>query len=42
MFFRDTRYKTEDKGKKTKFKIMFIHLGGVNTIKAGTEFHSDQ
>lgn len=37
MFFRDTCYKIEQKGKKTNFKIMFICLGKVSTIKAGTE-----
>lgn len=37
MFFRDTCYKTEQKGKKTNFKITFICLGEVSTIKAETE-----
>lgn len=38
MFFRDTCYKIEQKGKKTNFKIMFICLGQVSIIKAGTEY----
>ena len=37
MFFRDTCYKTEQKGKKTNFKITFVCLGEASIIKAETE-----
>lgn len=34
-----TKLKRKTRGQqKTKFRVMFIHLKGVNKIKAGTHF----